>query len=95
MALERLVEAHTATFSSWESCSGSLVAEGMLGAQRVVAARPQTFMNLSGRAVAALATRFQLGPDRVVVLHVCCSPPSPPLFHVGGRRVLPRHADHL
>ncbi len=48
----------------------ALVAESRIDDQRVVLAFPLTFMNESGRAVAALVRRYRLeDPTRLVVLH--------------------------
>ena len=41
--------------------------EGRGGA--VILAQPQTFMNLSGRAVSLLMSYFKLSPDNLVVMH--------------------------
>jgi len=43
--------------------------QGRVGAQRVILVQPQTYMNLSGRAVAALLRYFQLPPGALVVVH--------------------------
>ena len=45
------------------------IAEGRLAGEQVTLARPQSYMNLSGRPVAALAAFYKLSPDRIVVLH--------------------------
>jgi PTH1 family peptidyl-tRNA hydrolase len=45
------------------------IAEGRLSGQPVTLARPQSYMNLSGGPVAALAGFYKLGPERVVVIH--------------------------
>lgn len=43
---------------------------GMPGAdQRMILAKPTTFMNVSGGPVAALATYYDIPPERVVVIH--------------------------
>lgn len=47
------------------------VAEGRLapGGPRLVLAKPNTFMNLSGAPVAALAKFYSLDPSRVMIVH--------------------------
>ena len=45
------------------------IAEGRLVGQSVTLARPQSYMNLSGGPVAALAAFYKLSPERIVVLH--------------------------
>ena len=46
----------------------SRIAEGSLGDLRIAIARPQTFMNDSGRAVAKLLDRYRLPPDALLVV---------------------------
>ncbi len=45
------------------------IAEGRLAGQPVTLARPQSYMNLSGGPVAALASFYKILPERTVVLH--------------------------
>ena len=49
--------------------SGSDIAEGRLAEVPVTLARPRSYMNLSGRPVAALTTFYKVPPDRLVVVH--------------------------
>jgi len=49
--------------------SGNDVAEGRLGEVPVTLARPRSYMNLSGRPVAALTAFYKVPPDRLVVIH--------------------------
>jgi PTH1 family peptidyl-tRNA hydrolase len=48
---------------------GALVGEGQLAGERVVLAKPQTYMNLSGPAVAGLLRWYKLTPAEVVVVY--------------------------
>lgn len=45
------------------------VVEGRLAGQRVVLAKPGSFMNLSGGPVAGLRDFYKTAPDRLVVIH--------------------------
>jgi len=45
------------------------VAMGLVRGQRVIIARPQTFMNESGRAVAPLARFYKVQLERLLVVH--------------------------
>ena len=49
--------------------SGSDVAEGRLAEVPVTLARPRSYMNLSGKPVAALTAFYKVPPDRLVVIH--------------------------
>ena len=59
----------------------ALVKEGVVGGKRVLFMRPQTFMNLSGKAVAAAANFYKIPAERIVVLFDDIS------FDVGTLRV--------
>ncbi|MGH2767566.1 MAG: aminoacyl-tRNA hydrolase [Actinomycetota bacterium] len=48
---------------------GVLLGESRSGPAHLVLARPTTYMNDSGPPVAALARRFKIPPERLVVLH--------------------------
>jgi len=45
------------------------VGEGVISGVPVLLARPRTYMNLSGTAVAALAGYFKIGPANILVVH--------------------------
>ena len=49
--------------------SRARVATGSLAGYPATVAKPQTFMNLSGRPVAALRTFYKIPVDRIVVIH--------------------------
>ena len=47
----------------------SKLGTGEVANTRIVLAKPQTFMNLSGEAVSALVRRYKLSPEDVLVIH--------------------------
>ncbi|AZI57339.1 aminoacyl-tRNA hydrolase [Nakamurella antarctica] len=49
--------------------SGADICEGRLGGNRVVVAKPKSYMNLSGGATAALARFYKVGVADVIVIH--------------------------
>jgi PTH1 family peptidyl-tRNA hydrolase len=49
--------------------SGNDLAEGRLAEVPVTLARPRSYMNLSGKPVAALTAFYKVPPDRLVVIH--------------------------
>ncbi|MGH2491181.1 MAG: aminoacyl-tRNA hydrolase [Candidatus Limnocylindria bacterium] len=51
-----------------KKAADSRIAEGSLGDMRIAIARPQTFMNDSGRAVEKLLARYRLSPDALLVV---------------------------
>jgi PTH1 family peptidyl-tRNA hydrolase len=66
-AVERLARKHGLTFGKIEQ--RALVASGTILGRRVILAKPQTFMNLSGDSVAPLARFYKIEPDRILVAH--------------------------
>jgi PTH1 family peptidyl-tRNA hydrolase len=67
MALDRIAADHG--FAPWRSAFKAQVAEGRLGAAKVLLIKPQTFMNLSGESLRAAVDFYKLGPDAVTVFH--------------------------
>ena len=47
----------------------ALIGEGILGGERVVLAKPMTYMNLSGDAVSALARWYKVEPSDILVIY--------------------------
>ena len=45
------------------------MARGNVGGQTVWLLKPQTFMNLSGKSIAALARFYKIAPEEVLVVH--------------------------
>lgn len=67
MVVVKLAERAGAALKSHKS--GCLVAEADVGGERVVLARPTSYMNESGRPVGHLARWFKVTPERVIVVH--------------------------
>jgi peptidyl-tRNA hydrolase, PTH1 family len=67
MVVDLLADRAGARFKAHRS--GSDVAEIRLGDVPVTLAMPRSYMNLSGRPVAALAAFYKAPPDHVVVIH--------------------------
>jgi PTH1 family peptidyl-tRNA hydrolase len=67
MAVDAVARAHR--FAPWRSKFSSLVSEGLLGDVKVLLQKPQTFMNLSGHAVAEAARFYKVPLQQIVVCH--------------------------
>jgi peptidyl-tRNA hydrolase len=61
--------AHRHGFSTWRERFNGLVAEGRLGDAPVMALKPMTFMNESGRAVGIAARFYKLSCAKLIVFH--------------------------
>ena len=66
MALDQIAASAGATVSRLRF--RALTGEGSIGGCRVLLMKPQTYMNLSGEAVAEAASFYKIPPERVIVL---------------------------
>src|SRR5919206_707775 len=66
MVLEELARRHGA---SWKGKFNGQLAEVRLDGHRVALLKPETYMNESGRSVAAAARFYKLEPDAILVVH--------------------------
>lgn len=67
MAADRLAERLGTSFSRLES--KALLAKADLNGNRIILAKPQTFMNLSGQAVASLARFYRVQHENLLVIY--------------------------
>ena len=66
MVVEELAHRHGA---SWKGKFSGKLAEVRLDGHRVALLKPETYMNESGRSVAAAARFYKLEPDAILVVH--------------------------
>lgn len=67
MVLDRLAIRLDARFTRLQA--KALVAQAQVGETRLLLAKPQTFMNLSGQAVRGLTRFYKIPPESVLVIH--------------------------
>jgi PTH1 family peptidyl-tRNA hydrolase len=67
MALDALVRRHN--LGTWRKRFKGVTAEGPVGGERVIALKPETFMNDSGLAVAEAANFYKIDAGHIVVFH--------------------------
>ena len=56
-------------FGPWRSRFQGLLSEGLVNGEKLLLLKPQTYMNLSGEAVAAASRFFRIEPKDVIVLY--------------------------
>ncbi len=58
-------------FSPWQSIAKfkAALSEGQIDGEKIILAKPQTFMNLSGQAVKLLADFYKIEPADILVAH--------------------------
>ena len=54
----------------------AIIGEGRIAGERVVVAKPQTYMNLSGESVRELCEWYKLEPEEVIVVYDDMSLPT-------------------
>ena len=67
MAVDEIVRRHS--FGAWRARFQALTSEGQLGGHKVLAMKPTTYMNESGRAVGEALRFFRLAPSDVIVIY--------------------------
>ena len=67
MAVDEIVRRHG--FGPWRARFRGRVAEGTIAGEKVLALKPDTYMNLSGESVAAAAGFYKLPPEQVTVIY--------------------------
>ncbi|MGB0905615.1 MAG: aminoacyl-tRNA hydrolase, partial [Mangrovicoccus sp.] len=67
MALDEIAAAHG--FGPWRNKFQGALSEGVLGGQKVLLLKPETFMNRSGQSVGEAARFYKLGAEDVTVFH--------------------------
>ena len=67
MAVDEIVRRHG--FSAPRSRFQGLVAEGIVAGEKILALKPMTYMNESGRAVAEAQRFYKLDLDQIIVIH--------------------------
>jgi PTH1 family peptidyl-tRNA hydrolase len=67
MVIDRLAESHAIRVTRKENMA--YVGLGAIKEKRVALAKPQTYMNLSGSSVKGLLERYELKPDRLILVY--------------------------
>jgi len=67
MALDVIADRHG--FSPWRSRFHGVIAEGSIGGQKVLALKPTTYMNDSGKSVQAASAFFKIPPADITAFH--------------------------
>ncbi|MDD5589910.1 MAG: aminoacyl-tRNA hydrolase [Candidatus Portnoybacteria bacterium] len=58
-------------FSQWreQKANNALIAEGEISDEKIILAKPQTFMNLSGQPVQKIAYFYKIKPEDIWIIH--------------------------
>ena len=67
MAVDRIAADHG--FGPWRAKFQGVVSEGVLGSEKIILLKPETFMNKSGQSVGEAVRFYKLDPQDVVVFH--------------------------
>lgn len=67
MAVDEIVRRHR--FSAWRGKFKGEFCDGVIDGVKTLALKPQTFMNLSGQSVAAMAAFYKIPPENITVFY--------------------------
>src|SRR5262249_35568060 len=67
MAVDAVASRHG--FAPWRQRFKGLVSEGTIAGERILALKPQTYMNESGASVQQAAAFYKLPPDTITAFH--------------------------
>ena len=67
LVIDRLAERNSARVSRKESMA--LVGQGVIEGKRVLLAKPQTYMNVSGPSVKGLLVKYELQPEQLLLVY--------------------------
>jgi PTH1 family peptidyl-tRNA hydrolase len=67
MAVDRIAEKYR--FSDWGKKFKGLICEGEMAGEKILALKPQTFMNLSGESVGECMRYYKIEHEDVIVFH--------------------------
>ena len=67
LALDSFLNKHNLKLTKKKG--NALIFEGKLLGQKVILAKPQTYMNLSGTSVASLASSFKVDPKQTLIIY--------------------------
>ena len=67
MVVDEVAREHGMRFSSKQA--NAEIARGEIGGKKVIVAKPQTFMNLSGHAVRGLANYYKIPTERIIIIY--------------------------
>lgn len=65
---DALIAAHQLTYTRKKK-SKARIADGTIYGKRVLIAKPQTYMNLSGSSIQGLASFYQIPPEQIIVIY--------------------------
>ena len=67
MAADEIVRRHG--FSPWRAKFQGEMSDGVVDGQKVIALKPMTYMNESGRSILAAASFYKVRPEDIIVFH--------------------------
>ncbi len=70
MAIDAIYQEYSNDFKpSWAKKYKSQINTGVIGDEKVILMKPQTYMNLSGEAVQAAASFYKIPPSHIIAIH--------------------------
>jgi peptidyl-tRNA hydrolase, PTH1 family len=68
-AVKKLREKNNFSDFKFHKKSNALIADGLIGNEKIILAQPQTFMNLSGSTASVLSDYYQIEQKNIIIIH--------------------------
>lgn len=69
MIIDEIIESYNLSLPKYNKKFNADISEGEIAGKKVIAAKPATFMNNSGKAVQKLARFYKVSGDNIIVIH--------------------------
>ncbi len=69
LAIDKIADSFQFPVSSFQSKFNAEISEGIINNEKIILAKPQTFMNNSGQAVQAVSDYYKINPEDIIVIH--------------------------
>jgi len=69
LAVDKIANNFQFPISNFNSKFNAEISQGIISNEKVILAKPQTFMNNSGQAVKAILDYYKINPEDIIVIH--------------------------
>ncbi len=69
LAVDKIADNFQFPFFEFHRTFNAEISRDMIGSEKIILVKPQTFMNNSGEAVKAILDYYKMGPESIIVIH--------------------------
>ncbi|HCO29516.1 MAG TPA: aminoacyl-tRNA hydrolase, partial [Lachnospiraceae bacterium] len=67
MAIDKIADAFLIPMD-FDKKQKAILGKGMMGSEKVILAKPQTYMNLSGESIRAISDYYNIAPEDIIIV---------------------------